>query len=331
MRRLNYIGSKYPLLDWITETICQTTGWTTLQGKRIGDLFAGTGCVSYHLRSLGATPIANDAEPYSATIVKALLETSYTDECQQWINRFNEEHGYTIGFITRNYSPYEGCSRMFWTVENAGRIDYIRQEIEPLKGTPLYTFLLASLLQSADAVSNVPAVYGCYLKQFKDKAKKEFVLEPIHTNRNQPLAGTLTTQQDVLTLNVDADAVYLDPPYNERQYSKNYFPLNMIVQPAETLKGKTGIPDTCFVSPFCSKRNVEQAFRDLLGRIRAPYVFLSYSSQSLLSKDQMMALLGSFGTVTLVEKDYKRFKSFSYNEDAPLTEYIFCLKTARTE
>lgn len=326
MQRLNYIGSKYQLLDWLEQTICSQTGWPSLQGKRMADLFAGTGCVSYHWRCKGAIPIANDVEPYSAVIVQALVETSYTPECQQWIDRLNADTRRDVGFITRNYSPYNGQERMYWTVENAQRIDFIRKELEPLKGTPLYTFLLASLIQSADRVSNVPAVYGCYLKNFKAKALQPLVLQPIHTCTDPVLPGSSTTQQDVLTLNVQADAIYLDPPYNERQYSKNYFPLNMIVEPSDTLKGKTGIPDTCFVSPFCSKRNVQSAFRDLLKRLHAPYVFLSYSSQSLLSKQQMIQLLSEFGDVSCVEKDYKQFKSFSYNESMPLTEYLFCIR-----
>ena len=127
---------------------------------------------------------------------------------------------------------------------------------------------------------------------------------------------------------ITADIVYLDPPYNERQYSKNYFPLNIIAGSPHTnvsLKGKTGIPEDCFLSSFCRKREVEESIKKLFQKLKAKWVFLSYSSESLVSKDRMIEILEQFGQVSLVERDYKRFKSFEYNENAAIKEYIFCV------
>jgi adenine-specific DNA-methyltransferase len=125
----------------------------------------------------------------------------------------------------------------------------------------------------------------------------------------------------------------LDPPYNERQYSKNYFPLNIIAKtPAELaaeppLKGKTGIPTDCFLSAFCRKgAAAETAFDTLIRDLRAKWVFLSYSSESIVSKDKMMEILSRYGTVSVIEREYKRFKSFEYNEDKAVNEYLFCLE-----
>jgi adenine-specific DNA-methyltransferase len=139
------------------------------------------------------------------------------------------------------------------------------------------------------------------------------------------------------------DIAYLDPPYNERQYSKNYFPLNIIAKtPAELavataaaaaastttlLKGKTGIPADCFLSAFCRKgAAAETAFDTLIRGLRAKWVFLSYSSESIVSKEKMMEILSRYGTVSVIEREYKRFKSFEYNEDKAVNEYLFCLE-----
>jgi adenine-specific DNA-methyltransferase len=130
-----------------------------------------------------------------------------------------------------------------------------------------------------------------------------------------------------------ADMVYLDPPYNHRQYSKNYFPLNIIAKTPEQLtieaplKGKTGIPVDCFISPFCKKgKPVEVAFETLFRELKTKWIFLSYSSESIVSKEKMLELMGKYGDVEVVEQDYKRFKSFEYNEDKAVLEYLFCLK-----
>lgn len=332
VQRLNYIGSKYQLLDWIYEQILAKTGFQSLAGKAVADCFAGTGIVSYFLRLKGCKVMANDAELYSSVITRAFACEVWSPAAQAALESLNKDlaenkHSTTAGFMTQNYSPVEGCERKFFTVDNARRIDYCRKRISELPA-PIQPILLASLLLSADAVANVPAVYGCYLKKFKARAEVPLVLKPVHTHTTPAVEGSQCTQTNVAEMPpITADIAYLDPPYNERQYSKNYFPLNMIVQPsAEPLKGKTGIPVECFLSPFCQKTKVAAAFKQVLERLKCQWVFISYNSESLLKKDEMLKILGEFGEVSVVERDYKRFKSFEYNEDKAIHEYLFCLK-----
>lgn len=340
--RLNYIGSKYQLLDWITTHMKAATCSNDFQGTHIADLFAGTGIVSHHFRTLGASVQSNDAELYSSIITHAFTCSTYTTLCETLINALNTElaQGKTrAGFITEKYSPAGPCQRKFFTIENAQKIDYLRDRIETLKSSLSeyeYKFLLASLLLSADAVSNVPAVYGCFLHNFKSKATKPLVLKPIHNNKTQPKEGSTTFHSDVLTLPSKlkkTDIVYLDPPYNGRQYSKNYFPLNMLaLTPQEQalvppLKGKTGIPEGCFMSPFCKKgETVVAAFETLFKDLKTDWVFLSYNSESTVKKQDMLDLMNKYGQASVVECDYKRFKSFDYNKDVAIKEYLFILK-----
>lgn len=334
IHRLNYIGSKFQLIDWLFETMKLHV--PSFENKKIADLFSGTGIVSYFLRKEKAITISNDAELYSYYITRSFSECCYTDSCKDIIETINKElkeGKKETGFITKNYSPYEDCERMFFTIDNAQKIDYIRKRIEEFT-TDFNdkTFLIASLLYSADSISNVPAVYGCYLKNFKDKAKKVIELIPIHNYKTPPQEGCKTYNEDVLKLSVDADIVYLDPPYNQRQYSKNYFPLNIIAkhpdeQEQEELKGVTGIPEGCFTSSFCRKgKPVEESFDKLFSSLKTKWLFLSYNSESIVSKEKMTEIMSKYGSVTVYEQDYKRFKSFKYNKDTDIQEYLFCLK-----
>ncbi len=343
--RLNYIGSKYQLLEWLTENIQRTTGWTDFTDKRIGDLFGGTGIVSYHFRGLGASVFSNDAELYSSVICHAFTRSVYNDTVAAVLEQLNLEvgegcHSETVGNVANHYSPLGTAGRKFFTSDNARRIDYVRGRLEEWRAEvddDSYAFLLASLLVSADAVSNVPAVYGCFLKNFKAKALKPLVLKPVHTYTTPASTGSSTSNKDVLDRGFLAgaaaarlDAVYLDPPYNERQYSKNYFPLNVIAAAPtaeHTVAGVTGIPTGCFLSPFCKRgAAVEGAFETVLAGAGGAYVFISYNSESLIPRERMCEILGKYGTVTVVERDYKRFKSFEYNEDVEIKEYLFCLR-----
>lgn len=344
MQRLNYIGSKYKLLDWILATMQEKTGFEDFAGKRVADLFAGTGVVSHKFRQLGSVVIGNDAELYSYIITNAFTTATYSQKLADIIQMLNSLNADTPGYITKHYSPYADNERKFFTVENAMKIDCIRDELESIRNDLTdkeYIFLLASLIVSADAVSNVPAVYGCYLKKFKDKAKKTLELKPIHQYETHPLDGSKVYNHNVLSFPFDdneiLDIVYLDPPYNERQYSKNYFPLNMIAKhPAELLqepdlKGKTGIPTDCYVSPFCKCREVERAFKELFAKLSkiSKWIFLSYNSESLVPKDKMIKMMEEYGNVSCVEQDYKRFKSFEYNKDVSIKEYLFCLEVTQ--
>lgn len=347
--RLNYIGSKYQLIDWLSENILAKTGWQSFAGQRMSDLFAGTGYISYYFRTAGASAvISNDAELYSSVISHAFTRSVYNPRCAELINLWQlalvsgahiPEYGVQPGYITRNYSPsHSGCLRKFFTVDNAQRIDYLRTALERAK-TGLsdddYKFLLASVVISADQVSNVPAVYGCYLKNFKSKATKPLVLLPIHRLTSPSPLASRVFNSDVLNLEFlrgfESDAVYLDPPYNERQYSKNYFPLNIICRPDSalgsiTLKGMTGIPSDCFISPFCKKGLVvESAFETLFRELKTRWIFVSYNSESLVSKARMLELMGKYGQVSVFTRPYKRFKSFEYNQDVEIEEYLFCL------
>ena len=375
-KRLNYIGSKFQLLDWITSAVNAKTGLfggsagSSVSGVvTVADIFAGTGIVSYHFRTkYGAKVISNDAELYSSVITHAFTCSVYSEKCKTVIAMLCAEleakryvvgggaggAGVVAGFVTRNYSPYEGNERMFFTVDNAQRIDYVRRRLEEVKvqGGTLndddYKFILASILITADNVSNVPAVYGCYLKNFKAKAIRAFILEPIHKYTTPCIVGSRTFCSDVLSPAFlgdtglvaaagVADITYIDPPYNERQYSKNYFPLNIIarnpvhlasVSDAPVLKGKTGIPADCFISPFCKRGGgvCEEAFDKLFRELKTKWIFLSYNSESIVPKEKMLEIMGRYGVASVEECDYKRFKSFKYNGDLEIKEYLFCLR-----
>lgn len=343
VNRLNYIGSKFQLLEWIHQNIQEKTGWESFSDKRIADVFAGTGIVSHYFRTLGANVITNDVELYSYTITYAMTCSIYNENIKSILDDIevklsNREYLNEVGYVTEKYSPHENNERMYFTVDNAMRIDFVRKYLEIIKNDLSandYYFILASIIVSADAVSNVPAVYGCYLKKFKSKAEKVFSIKPIHqeTSQNSNIAYNYDVLNETFLKDTTIDLVYLDPPYNERQYSKNYFPLNIIAKtPIELnnneleLKGKTGIPSDCFISPFCKKQNVRQSFENLISKFKTKWIILSYNSESLLKKEDVIDIMSKRGNVDVVEKDYKRFKSYEYNNDKNIKEYLFCLE-----
>ena len=91
IKRLNYIGSKFQLLEWLDSSIKEKTGLKSFENKTIGDLFGGTGVVSYHFRKNNAIVVSNDAEVYSSIITQAFTTSTYTDTCKNIIEMFQKE------------------------------------------------------------------------------------------------------------------------------------------------------------------------------------------------------------------------------------------------
>ena len=329
MNTLNYIGCKNKLSEWILETLSHHVD--NLSEKTIADLFMGTGIVSYKLSQRAARVLANDLEYYSFVIGQAILCCNLTDSLLARIHTLNGLDGID-GLIYQHYSPHAECERMFFTNENARKADAIRSTIEEWKGQIAieeYYFLIASLLVSLDKVANTTSVYGAYLKAFKKSAKQSIRLVPIHQDRergdNRVTCG-FAEQVDFYSETVDI--TYLDPPYNQRSYSANYFVLNYVARynPTDVPRGKTGIIGENR-SAFCSRPKIREAFVTLLDRIRSPLIVLSYNNEGLLSREQLIEILRERGEVTLYRNRYPKFKAQQNVEETHVEEYLWVVDT----
>jgi adenine-specific DNA-methyltransferase len=332
MNTLNYIGCKHTLLEKLTEIIEKNIPDT--REKSFLDLFAGTGIVGFNMRNKFKTVSANDLEVYSYIINSALLKASYSPRMQSLIDDCNEVSP-VEGLIYTNYSPNENCERMFFTSENAQKCDAIRSYIDTQFEQKNITenervFLIASLLVSMDKVANTASVYGSYLKEYKKTALKPLVLTPIHKNENANTSLNRVYNQKAEDLvnaedNTFWDVIYLDPPYNQRQYAANYAPLNYIAQYTNlTLKGKTGLIEDYNKSEFCSKTKVKSAFEKLIKNSKCSYLLLSYNNEGLLDIETLKTILREKGNVKLHKIEYKKFKSFK-GDNTKVEEYFWVI------
>ena len=149
---------------------------------------------------------------------------------------------------------------MYFTDENAMKCDAIRKKIELWREEKKitdneYYFLLTSLLESIDKVANTASVYGAFLKKFKKSALKPIALVPADFYINDHDHDVYN--KDILEVAkiTSHDVVYLDPPYNERQYSANYHMLETIAKyDNPIIRGKTWMRDySQQKSDYCKK------------------------------------------------------------------------------
>lgn len=337
MNTLNYIGSKQTLCPILTDIITQEL--PNLSSLSFLDMFAGTGSVGFRFQVLTHSCSANDLEYYSFVINSALLKCSYSTKLQKIIDNCNILEGID-GLIYTHYSENTNCERMFFISENARKCDAIRTHIEELKSNNTieqneYYFLLASLIVSMDKVANTSCVYGAYLKEYKKSSLKPIIVIPIHKKEYINSINNIvfnTTAEELSKKDIYYDVIYMDPPYNQRQYSANYCPLNYIAHYDEKiiLKGKTGTIDGYNKSSFCSKPKVYDSFKTILENMKCKYIFISYNNEGLLGYDDLVELFSSYGELKLYKIPYKKFKAQKNVSGDTVYEYLWFINKTTT-
>lgn len=331
---MNYIGSKLKLCqDFLPSTIKSICG-EDLSSKIFCDIFAGTGIVGRTFKASVKQVIANDIEYYSYVLNKNYIENHREIKYKNnYIAELNSLPLINDGFIYKNYCLGGNGERQYFSDENGKKIDTFRTKIEEWKNTGfvsenVYYFLLCSLLECADKVANTASVYGAYLKKLKKSAQKEMILEPAEYELNLNEHKVYNKDANSLIKEISGDILYLDPPYNTRQYGANYHLLNTIAEYKEfNPKGKTGLRDYSR-SKYCSVSTVKEEFEILIKDAQFKYIFLSYNNEGLMSTDDVKVIMSKYGYYDLVKTNYQRFKADSnrVNKADSTVEYVHILE-----
>lgn len=191
-----------------------------------------------------------------------------------------------------------------------------------------YFYLITSLLLAVQKVANISGTYGAFNKFWDPRSYKPLTLkfiEVIPSNFNH-----LAYNENIFNLleKITCDIAYIDPPYNSRQYIANYHVLETIAKyDNPKIKGKTGIREygDKEKSVFCNKKEVHNAFLKLLTGLKTKYVIISYNSEGLLSKDQIIQILEDsvIKKIRFYETPYRRFKSNNNSKRKQVNEYLF--------
>lgn len=309
---MNYIGSKNKLSDFIKKSIYSIVG-SNLSDKIFCDLFAGTGIVGRNFKTEVKQIISNDMEYYSFVLNRNYIQNHHFFEYQDLIEELNQIEELK-GFVFEEYSENGKSQRLYFSEYNGKKIDAVRQKIENWKSKAhitdnQYYFLLASLLESADKVANTASVYGAFLKHIKKSAQRKIVIEPSLFLINDNEHKVFNSDSNELIKEISGDILYLDPPYNARQYGANYHLLNTIAKYDNFIpKGKTGLR-IYERSNYCSKSLVIKSFEELIKNAQFKYIFLSYNNEGLMTETEIKSIMSKYGNYDLVTTNYQRFKA----------------------
>ncbi len=323
---MKYIGNKTRLLDFIDESLAKEG--IVAKGTFI-DIFGGTGSVGRFYKERGMRVISNDIMTYSywAQYVLISINTMPTFErvakggIEEVLSILNNPNLTKEGYIFDNFAPGGRAGRQYFSDQNARRIDAIRELIEEWKDSGLlskdeYAILVYSLVDAADFVANIAGTYGAYLKIWRSMALKPICLKvPNIFNNNQE---NIVYQQDANSLiqSISGDILYLDPPYNTRQYAPNFHLLETLsVWDKQPLIGKSGLREyKDKKSRYCSKKEAYNALKELVANANASHIVLSYNDEGIISREEIYSILSTRGGVKEYIKNYRRFRTEKDNE-----------------
>lgn len=334
---MRYLGNKESLLD----DIIRLLGEKGLLGKDhvFFDCFCGTGAVSSKLKN-NYEIILNDILKSSTIYAKARIIAEYCDfkklgfDPIAFLNRSAESNK---GFFYSNYSP-GGSNRMYFSEDNAGRIDFFRAQIEEWREKSLitvdeYDYLLGSLLLSVSKVANVAGVYGSYLKHWDKRALQPIVFTPIpqtlFPSKKSPIVYTEKVE-DIIA-DIECDILYLDPPYTQNQYGTQYHLLEtLILNDNPNLSKVTGSRSTKpFRSKWSQKFHSHILFDYVIANTKAKYIIMSYSIDGLMSREYIEAVLkryGVEGTYDCRIISHKKYTNTKSRRSSNHKEYLFYIE-----
>lgn len=306
---IKYLGSKRTLLPAILDAVRGVGGVTTVL-----DLFSGTARVGHALKREGYRTLSNDHNAYAACLARCYVEADAEDhlaDAARLITELNALPG-TPGYFTETF-----CERArFLHPKNGARVDAMRAAITAWSLSPeLEAVLLTALMEAADRVDSTTGVQMAYLKQWAPRALKDIELRvPALLPRARHGKGRAMQREAVDAAGEEVDLAYLDPPYNQHSYLGNYHVWETLVRgdTPETY-GVAQKRDDCRVrrSAFNTRKGCEVALREVLSRVRARAVVVSFSDEGYIPREALEEALGGLwggaARVNTVAHDYKRY------------------------
>jgi len=303
------------------------------------DAFCGMGSVSDSIKSSYHNIIINDLLHCSTTFTEGRLYANDCDFSSLGFDPFiylNDSTESNYGFIYHNYSP-GGSNRMYFSAENASKIDFIRDTIEHwYKNNDIsekeYKYLLACLLEAVSRISNTAGVYGAFLKQWDARALKPIVIAPLSVkNGNSEHISVFNEKIEEIIANVDCDILYLDPPYTQNQYGTQYHLLEtLILQDNPPISAITGSRPTAPMRSDWSKMYYAHIlFEKVVALTKAKHVIVSYNNDGIMTKDYIEKILKRYGIEETYQCDvieYKKYNNFKCHGAENHVEYIFYIE-----
>ena len=329
-----YLGNKYKLLPFIknvVESECENV-------NTVADIFAGTGAVASAFTDKKLITNDNMYSNYICHVAWFSSEPYSKEKVIKLVLHYNQAIVNEDNYMSDNFSD------TYFSAADCRKIGYIRQDIENKYESKEINsreraLLITALLYAMDKIANTCGHYDAYRQGVAFEKHLELsVPEPEENLNANNVCYNVDTNE--LAPELDADLVYIDPPYNSRQYCDAYHLLENVAKwekPAVFGVAKK-MDRTALKSDYCTQKATD-AFENLINSIHAKYILLSYNnmankgndrSNAKISDEDIMRILEKKGVVKVFSEDYKAFSTGKSNIQSN-QERLFLCKCYRQE
>jgi len=326
LQNRRYLGNKYKLLGFIEDIVSEKCNGF----ESFCDIFAGTGVVGDRFNEKNIKIISNDILASNYFAIKAFLGTSNVN-----LNSIEEKILSLNSLETKEdnyFSTHFGNT--YFTLENARKIGAIRERIEAIASDENEkAVLIASLLYAVDKVANTVGHYDAFRKTL-DTVQPLRLLVPEFSSEDNQNNEIYREDANKLIRKISFDVLYIDPPYNSRQYSDAYHLLENLATwdkpPVHGIAKKMNRDH--LKSEYCLK-SAPEAFADLIRNAKCKHILVSYNntgeskdgrSNARINDGQILSALKSRGDVDIFERDYKAFTAGKSNGDGHTERVFYC-------
>jgi adenine-specific DNA-methyltransferase len=311
-----YLGSKYKLLGFIE----MVSNNINKHIESVADIFAGTGIVADYFNNLDKKIIVNDILRSNFLIYTAFFSDINVNltKMNNIIKEFN-----SIQVIEENYFS-KNFGGSFFSVENAKKIGYIREKISEMENLNFReeSILITSLLYATDKVANTCGHYDAYRRKLDTNNEIKLLMPKIYFNNSSN--EIYNEDANKIVKSIETDLVYIDPPYNSRQYGDTYHLLENLAEwkkpdligVAKKMKDRSKIK-----SKYCTIK-APVTFKELIKSINAKYILVSYNnmeqkgvgrSNAKISYEEILNILQNKGSVKVFDCNYKAYTTGKSN------------------
>lgn len=308
-----YLGNKYKLLDFIKNTVSSEC----LGINTVADIFAGTGSVASAFSDKKL--ITNDLLYFNYICHVAWFgsERYDQDKIKSLIMYYNSVNPCEENYMSINFAD------TFFSREDCRKIGFIREDIETNYQEQKINdreraILITSLLYAMDKIANTCGHYDAYIKGAEFTRHLELSL-PLASNTNNENNQCYNEDANHLVEHIEADLVYIDPPYNSRQYCDAYHLLENVARWEKPAVAGVALKmdRSGLKSEYCTL-DATKAFEDLISKIKAKYILLSYNnmadkgngrSNAKISDADIMRILSKKGKVKVFSESYRAFSA----------------------
>ena len=324
-----YLGNKYKLLPFITSVVAENCKGVS----SVADIFAGTGAVASAFTDKQIITNDNLYSNYISHLAWFSPQAYSQEKIKQIMAYYNR-----LDVTVDNYMSVTFADT-FFSMTDCRRIGFIREDVETRLALGEINereraLLITSLLYAADRIANTCGHYDAFRQGALFEKHLELSIPLPNENLN---AGNVCYNEDAneLVKRISADLVYIDPPYNSRQYCDAYHLLENIARwEKPTVKGiARKMVRTNLKSDYCTNK-AAKAFEDLIHSINARYILLSYNnmaqkgngrSNAKIDDSDIMRVLSAKGEVKVFTQDYKPFSAGKSDIDEHEERLFLCI------